>query len=207
VKEIAGQVKSSASLAHAALGEVDQTGHLMQEPAEAASKVGDAAGPISNIASQTNLLALSAWIEAARAGEAGRGSAVVAAEVKGPMVQTGHVAADRTDSITGIQGSTDHTAQAIGGIVTRIRDINDATGTVAAAVEVRGAAAREIVRNVSLSASGTDEVSANIPGAAGAAEQTGVAARQVLYAASALPWQSVPSAQDGAESLPTMRVA
>ncbi|MCJ2124727.1 methyl-accepting chemotaxis protein [Methylobacterium sp. J-077] len=207
VQEIAGQVGGSASLARAAVGEADQTGRLVQELAQAVSKIGDAVGLISSIAAQTNLLALNATIEAARAGEAGRGFAVVASEVKELAAQTARATEEITGHIGRIQGSTDQAAQAIGGIVTRIRDINDVTSAVAAAVEEQGAATQEIVRNVTQAASGTDEVTTNITGVAEAAEQTGTAAHQVLDAASELSQRSAQLTEEVARFLHTVRAA
>ncbi|MSS27279.1 methyl-accepting chemotaxis protein [Desulfovibrio sp. PG-178-WT-4] len=107
-------------------------------------------GVISDIADQTNLLALNAAIEAARAGEAGRGFAVVADEVRKLAEKTMASTQDVGNAIQAIQESTAKSMTGMDNAVARISEANELASQ-------SGAALQEIVATVEVTA---DQVNA-----------------------------------------------
>ncbi|KAF0233117.1 MAG: methyl-accepting chemotaxis [Desulfovibrionaceae bacterium] len=103
-----------------------------------AEGIGQIMNVISDIADQTNLLALNAAIEAARAGEAGRGFAVVADEVRKLAEKTMTATKEVGDAIRGIQ---DGTKKNIENVERSAKTIEDATGLAVKS----GESLREIV--------------------------------------------------------------
>ena len=127
----------------------------MKELGQQAESIGGVMNVISDIADQTNLLALNAAIEAARAGEAGRGFAVVADEVRKLAEKTMDATQEVGNNIQAIQ----HAAR------TNINEVSNAVKNIGEATELANASGQALHEIVDL-ASATSSVVTSIATAA-----------------------------------------
>ncbi len=95
-------VQNSVSSINTVQSAVGVLKEKMSSLGQLAGAINEIINVISDIADQTNLLALNAAIEAARAGEAGRGFAVVADEVRKLAEKTMHATSEVSSTINNI---------------------------------------------------------------------------------------------------------
>ena len=207
VLEVAKNASSSAELANEARGKAQEGRGLvvrmvttnadlekladslkveMADLGRQADGIGTIMGVISDIADQTNLLALNAAIEAARAGEAGRGFAVVADEVRKLAEKTMQATGEVGGYIQSIQQSAHRNIQAT-------EETTEVIQKSAAMSEEAGNALDEIVRFV-------EQTNDQVCEIATASEQQSAASEQIARAAEEINGTALETAQAMGES-------
>jgi methyl-accepting chemotaxis protein len=171
ISEVARSAERAAGVADSAARSAETSNNKIGHLSVAAVEIGKVIEVIQDIAEQTNLLALNATIEAARAGDAGKGFAVVATEVKELAKQTSQATEDIRRRIESIQGSAGEAVQALHEISHVVTQVNEASRTIASAVEEQSITTREIAQNVARAAENAETVSTGVTQSAAATRE------------------------------------
>ncbi len=190
ISEINRQVDESNKIAGDAVSKAEANIKTIKGLEEASNRIGEVVGLISDIAEQTNLLALNATIEAARAGEAGKGFAVVASEVKNLANQTAKATDEISGQVNEMQEITRDAVTAIEDIGQTIASMNKISSSISSAIDEQGSATQEISRNVQEASTGTSEVTSNMQNVSDASIQTGKSSEEVRNSSTELTEQA-----------------
>lgn len=150
-------------------GTVTETSDTVKHLNNRSKEIGKITGLITEIASQTNLLALNAAIEAARAGEHGKGFAVVADEVRKLANQSADFSSEITGLIQTIQSDTVSSEESMKKVIVEVNEglrIVQDTGDIFGKINTSIESVTEQIKHISLSAgevsAATEQASASI---------------------------------------------
>jgi methyl-accepting chemotaxis protein len=173
-------------------GATNTSSGVIKELESKSNQIGEIVDIITNIADQTNLLALNAAIEAARAGEHGRGFAVVADEVRKLAENSGTAASQIAELLTEIKNGTHEAVSsmdagsqtvedgvtALTGTVEAVQKIVEESNRIAVMAENIAAAAEEQSASIEEVTATVDEVASISQEAAAGTQQTSAAMEQ-----------------------------
>ena len=148
IREISQTMTKSKETAALATGRVEAADEQALKLNSAAQAMSGIVQLIGDITGQINLLALNATIESARAGEAGRGFAVIAAEVKNLANQAKQATDTISSEIEALNAVAGDVVGSLSAIKASIASVNEFIASTAAAVEEQSIVTSDMSTNM-----------------------------------------------------------
>jgi twitching motility protein PilJ len=161
----AGVVRGTISSMDNIREQIQETSKRIKRLGESSQEIGDIVGLITEIADQTNILALNAAIQASTAGEAGRGFAVVADEVQRLAERAGNATKQIEGLVNTIQADTNEAVKSMevstAGVVSGAEMAEDA-GVALKEIEDVSAALSKQIQAISDAAKNQSVIATNV---------------------------------------------